>query len=136
MKNQIPYIASKDFTYKPLKYWCYLVLFIAIFLKIFILEKENFMSLSIITLNTIWLSLIAYSIYVQYKGVHIRNYISEKYYNGEAIFSPIEYYKIIHKNKYKDPIIKQAKYNGKRYTWFILKIFISLPFIFIIINMP
>ena len=53
MKKNIPYLANKNFTYKPIVYWYFIVVFVAIILRFFILNKESFGQLTILTLALI-----------------------------------------------------------------------------------
>ena len=136
MKKNIPYLANENFTYKPIVYWYFFVVLVAIILRFFILNKESFGLLTTLTLALIWIPIMFYSLYISYKDYPLRNYIYDKYNNGEMIFSPMLQWKILFQDDIDDPILKIARENYKKYIAFVIKVFFSLPLIIMIINIP
>jgi hypothetical protein len=134
--NKIPYMAQENFTYKPIVNWYFFVICISIVFKFFIIKEENYQTLTTVTLLLIWLPIILYSFYISYKDYPLQDYINDKYNNGNAIFSRIHLWQIIHKNYSNDPLLKKVKSNYKKYIFFVLKVFFSLPLLILAIQTP
>jgi hypothetical protein len=136
MSKNIPYMANENFTYKPIVHWYFFIIFISVFFRFFILGEENFGKLTTITLALIWIPIIFYSLYISYKDYPLRNYIYDKYNDGEMIFSPKLQWQILFQNDIDDPLLKRAKNNYEKYITFVIKVFFSLPLLMIMINVP
>ena len=136
MSKNIPYMANNNFTYRPIVRWYFFIIFLTIIFRFFILEKESFAQLTTVTLLLIWIPIMFYSLYISYKDYPLRNYIYDKYNNGEMIFSSRLYWKIFFQDDTEDSILKRAKSNYQKYIRFVIKVFFSLPLVIIIVNIP